>query len=164
MSATSLPRRITSTDQPVFPCWLWHTPLAYWVHHTGVPTDILANAYTHWLPDQSEAPTCVPTTVHDIPSLGDQFLDHRIDSICEATALRTRVAELEKDGARLDWLEMAEKTNHPSCPENDGNSWRFPYLMDGAGGFGGGVGHKYFDSLRAAIDAARQPNLNPPAI
>ena len=63
-------------------------------------------------------------------------------------------AELTAERARLDWLEMAEKTDHAHCPENDGQRWRFPYLMDGAGGFGGGVGHKYFDTLRAAIDAA----------
>jgi hypothetical protein len=65
-------------------------------------------------------------------------------------------AELAAKRARLDWLEMAEKTDHAHCPENDGQRWCFPYLMDGAGGFGGGVGHKYFDTLRAAIDAAMQ--------
>jgi septal ring factor EnvC (AmiA/AmiB activator) len=68
-------------------------------------------------------------------------------------------AELAAERARLDWLEMAEKTDHAHCPENDGQRWRFPYLMDGTGGFGGGVGHKYFDTLRAAIDAAMKKDV-----
>lgn len=54
---TPAPKRITPTDQPVFPCWLWHPYYQWcWVKFAG-----FSHRCTHWLPDQPTAPTCTPT-------------------------------------------------------------------------------------------------------
>lgn len=59
-------------------------------------------------------------------------------------------SELYADKQRLDFLN-----EHPeSLPYLEDGIWRIPYLMDGAGGFGGGVGEMTHRTLRGVIDAA----------
>jgi hypothetical protein len=60
-----------------------------------------------------------------------------------------RIAELEQDGARLDFL--AE--NPESVPYLHNGLWRIPYLMSGAGGFGG-VAEMAHQTVRGVIDTA----------
>ncbi len=61
-SPTSQVRRITAEDRPVFPCWLWiNGPQfreGFWLHYEH--TRPVAVPYTHWHPDQPDAPTCRP--------------------------------------------------------------------------------------------------------
>ena len=60
----------------------------------------------------------------------------------------------DSDGELLDWLEQNPRhENVPYFDESEGG-WGFPYAISSAGGHGGGVGFRRFDSLRAAIDAA----------
>jgi hypothetical protein len=59
-----------------------------------------------------------------------------------------------RDTARLDWLEKAYQGEHEHAPYFNDGLWRFPYLVSGAGGYGGGVGEATFNTLREAIDAA----------
>lgn len=60
------PRRITEVDPPVFPCWLWCPQEHSWSHATHTQGEIAERftcgwfPFTHWLPDQPTAPTCVP--------------------------------------------------------------------------------------------------------
>jgi hypothetical protein len=70
-------------------------------------------------------------------------------------ALSTQGAD-RGDAERLDWYERACSEGHPHTPECHEGVWCYPYLVVGAGGFGGGVGHKAFASLREAIDSARK--------
>ena len=78
-----------------------------------------------------------------------------IDPISNARAEKAE-AELAEERARLDWLEqdMAKLDDGTAVFYEDG-LYRFPYLMRGEGGYGGGVGERAFCGLRAAIDAAR---------
>lgn len=61
---------------------------------------------------------------------------------------------LKADAERLEWMQ--DNPEHESAPYFDGGKWHIPYLVSGAGGSGAGVGTKTFDTLRAAIDAARE--------
>ncbi len=59
-------------------------------------------------------------------------------------------SELYTDKQRIDFLN-----EHPdSVPYLEDGLWRIPYLMYGAGGFGGGVGEMTHRTLRGVIDAA----------
>jgi len=69
-------------------------------------------------------------------------------------AARARIAELERDrerdAKRLDWA-----FRHPeSAPYFHEGKWRIPYLDNGAGGFGAGVGEMHDAEFRGVIDAA----------
>jgi len=75
---TPTARRITPTDQPVFPCWLWMSHGSYWFR---IGTDhwedmkdrlsgILAEGWTHWHPDQDAAPEQVKERVNHAALVG----------------------------------------------------------------------------------------------
>ncbi len=115
-SESPAPRRVTETP-PVFPCWLWRSNFNAWQHE---PDDRwcgqLAKGgtfFTHWLPDQPAAPTCVPDNpphpfdaIHGRPPSSPQaalgvrealiqamrdcgmrgLYQHKIDHICTALA------------------------------------------------------------------------------
>lgn len=58
-------KRITPDCQPVFPCWVWHSGnhlmRPEWTHSSQLVQSLAVSPYTtHWHPDQSIAPTCVP--------------------------------------------------------------------------------------------------------
>lgn len=67
------PRRITQSERPVFPCWLWRNftdGSASWGRYKKAPDFALPNV-THWLPDSPTAPTCVP---EDLPATANDTL------------------------------------------------------------------------------------------
>lgn len=69
------------------------------------------------------------------------------------------VAEVERnaaDASLLDWFDAACREEHPNTPYLDGARWVFPYEVSNAGGHGGGVGLKSFDTLREALNAAKE--------
>jgi hypothetical protein len=67
----------------------------------------------------------------------------------QLAALRSQVAELERDKARIEFLG-----NHPeSMPYLEDGIWRIPYLSQGEGGFGGGVSSCNHRTLSGCIDA-----------
>ena len=54
------------------------------------------------------------------------------------------------DERRFDWLE-----EHPEyMPYFESRTWRIPYEVSSAGGFGGGIGEFRGRTLRGVIDAA----------
>jgi len=56
----------------------------------------------------------------------------------------------------LEWaLNNCTESDHPHYPYKSGNQWVFPYLVDNAGGSGGGVGEAGFDTAFEAVAAAR---------
>ncbi len=62
--------------------------------------------------------------------------------------------EIIKDSKRIDWLSK----NPENSPYFQDGLWRIPYLMNGAGGFGGGVGEFSHSTLRGVIDIALSYN------
>jgi len=64
----------------------------------------------------------------------------------------TEAERLEADAERYRWLR--DNPTHESTPYFDDGKWLVPYLVSGAGGSGGGVGVKTFDTLDSAIDEA----------
>jgi hypothetical protein len=76
-----------------------------------------------------------------------------------ATTASTEPAD--QDSARLDWLESAMSSSHPSVPHYDELAgFGYPYLVNGSP-MGGGVGFRGCGSLREAIDAAREVETPP---
>lgn len=71
-----------------------------------------------------------------------------------------RLREAERDAERLNWIEADMQENEPVSIEFRDGKFRFPYLVSGAGGLGGGVGEANFDSLREAIDVAMSQESN----
>lgn len=57
------PRKITPEDQPIFPCWLWGSVGNHWrrFERWRVNYTPQQGLWTHWLPDQPDAPTEIPT-------------------------------------------------------------------------------------------------------
>jgi hypothetical protein len=76
-------RLITPECQPVFPCWLYFRGTSIpsgWVRHGSAsgPGWLARNGYTHWHPDQPEAPTVTPSepkpsVPQAVPSLYDRY-------------------------------------------------------------------------------------------
>lgn len=66
----------------------------------------------------------------------------RAESVTPAKHLDTEI---------VDWLEA----NPDSLPYYENGLWRIPYLMDGSGGFGGGVGEFNAPTVRRAVSLAR---------
>lgn len=60
----STPIKITPETPPERPCWIYHPTASdatkWWRISGGLPIDWIGSGFTHWLPDQSEAPTVVP--------------------------------------------------------------------------------------------------------
>jgi hypothetical protein len=63
--------------------------------------------------------------------------------------LMARVAELEKDAARLDWMESSE-TNHGFCHTQWGEYRYYAHQLEG------------YKTVRETIDAAMQSNAARP--
>jgi hypothetical protein len=77
---------------------------------------------------------------------------HYVSSEVGAEFARELERELNAASARIEWL-----SEHPeSIPYLEDGLWRIPYLMDGAGGFGGGVGEVTHRTLIGVIDAAME--------
>ncbi len=70
--------------------------------------------------------------------------------------LTRRVAELTENAARFTTFLTMLQTDFHATPMWEGGAWCIPRLMDGAGGFGGGVVYDRYESFTAAIDAARK--------
>ena len=73
----------------------------------------------------------------------------------EAWNKRTHAAQIEqdaRDAERYRWLN--ENPEHENFPYYEDDMWHLPYLVNNAGGAGGGVGRASFDTLGEAIDAA----------
>jgi hypothetical protein len=67
-------------------------------------------------------------------------------------AAARRGMEAAEDAERYRWLR--DNPEHENFPYFDDKKWCFPYLVSGP--VGGGVGLRRFESLDAAIDAARE--------
>jgi len=61
---------------------------------------------------------------------------------------------VNRDKERLDAYVKMVQEEFPFAPYYSDGCWRYPYLMGGEGGFGGGVAEKTFASFHEAIDAA----------
>jgi len=115
MSASPTParvQRITPDNPPVFPCWLWalNTTDERWEHHiswapVGPPQDW---GWTHWHPDQLEAPTerpDAPATPSPTPETDAKLKDYNgplmtIGGVHFIPADFARNLERERDEAR----------------------------------------------------------------
>lgn len=62
-----------------------------------------------------------------------------------------RIAELLN---ALEWALDQNGAEHPHLPYRDGTKWVYPYLLNGDGGFGGGVGLAHFDTAFEAVKSA----------
>lgn len=119
----STAHRITPECQPVFPCWLWHEGTWRWIRHVAFPHhDLLHNAYTHWHPDQPEAPTTVPT-----PPEGAASLDTLKDMSAQVTQLTGAQDRMDAEIAMLTAdlfhatreRDQARQDLEERCAEND---------------------------------------------
>lgn len=69
-----------------------------------------------------------------------------------------RDAEVAKATEEMDWL-----SEHPEhMPYLEDGIWRIPYLVNGDGGFGGGVGQYTHRTLRGVIAVARAQQKDTP--
>ncbi|MCX7320406.1 MAG: hypothetical protein NT113_13255 [Hyphomicrobiales bacterium] len=77
-------------------------------------------------------------------------------------SLASNEAKIEELTAALEWaLANCQDSAHPHYPYFANGAWRFPYLINNAGGSGGGVGEASFDTaLEAVMAAARRAALS----
>lgn len=84
----STPIKITPETPPERPCWIYHPTASddtkWWHISGGLPIDWIGSGFTHWLPDQSDAPTVVPQGKAERDPLTDaeadsilSIIDHR---------------------------------------------------------------------------------------
>lgn len=66
------------------------------------------------------------------------------------------LAALREDKARINAFRTMLQTEFHSTPLWQDGAWCIPRLMDGSGGFGGGVVYDRYESFTKAIDAARK--------
>src|SRR5690242_9988453 len=78
----NLAKKIVPGETIPFPCWLWDTFKGRnaWAHYVSIrPEHIIGLGFTHWHPDQPEAPTEPPSSSRPAneggaqPSLNDKI-------------------------------------------------------------------------------------------
>jgi hypothetical protein len=76
------------------------------------------------------------------------------DAIRQAAAALRESEELRRDAERLNWLQ--DNPEHESVPYPEDGRWHVPYMVRSHGDAGSGVGLRTYETLRSAIDSARE--------